>query len=119
MKKTVKKKWLEALRSKKYTQGTGELKSDDNKFCCLGVLCEIHRKTMKSKKYKWGIIYGSKYGYTNGNGGNSKVLPDFVRKWAGLDCVNPIPKARKYSLAGFNDNGRTFKQIADIIEKGL
>lgn len=38
----VKDKWIEALQSGKYAQGTGALRSEDGeKFCCLGVLCDI------------------------------------------------------------------------------
>lgn len=33
--------WIEALRSEKYEQGRNRLKDDSNKFCCLGVLCEV------------------------------------------------------------------------------
>ncbi|EJD67128.1 hypothetical protein BB65665_12991, partial [Bacillus sp. 916] len=33
--------WIEALRSKKYEQGKGFLKTIDNKFCCLGVACDV------------------------------------------------------------------------------
>lgn len=35
-----KKKWVEALRSGKYKQGKEALCFGD-KYCCLGVLCEI------------------------------------------------------------------------------
>jgi len=38
----IKDKWLEALKSGKYIQGTGRLRSEDKtKHCCLGVLCEV------------------------------------------------------------------------------
>lgn len=40
MKASLKKKWLGALRSGKYEQGTGYLKCH-SKFCCLGVLCDL------------------------------------------------------------------------------
>lgn len=33
--------WIEALRSGKYKQGTGRLRSNDDCYCCLGVLCEV------------------------------------------------------------------------------
>lgn len=36
-----KKKWLEALRSGKYVQGQNVLRSDGNRYCCLGVLCDL------------------------------------------------------------------------------
>lgn len=45
MNKELKKKWVEALRSGKYQQGTNYLKQRGEsgviRHCCLGVLCEI------------------------------------------------------------------------------
>lgn len=44
MNSEVKKKWIEALRSRKYKQGHQMLKQVNNgeeKYCCLGVLCDI------------------------------------------------------------------------------
>lgn len=40
MDKTLKRKWIKALRSGKYRQGQGELYSK-GKYCCLGVLARI------------------------------------------------------------------------------
>jgi hypothetical protein len=37
----LKERWVAALRSGDYEQGKDTLKSD-NKFCCLGVLLDIH-----------------------------------------------------------------------------
>jgi hypothetical protein len=34
-------KWLKALKSGKYEQGTEQLVTGDNKYCCLGVACSI------------------------------------------------------------------------------
>lgn len=38
--RSLKKKWLEALRSGEYQQGEGHLFENDT-YCCLGVLCKI------------------------------------------------------------------------------
>lgn len=43
MKKRIANKWIKALRSREYEQGFGKLKNG-NKYCCLGVLCEIAKK---------------------------------------------------------------------------
>ena len=41
----VKDKWLKALKSGKYRQGTRTLYADsDNSYCCIGVLGDIHPK---------------------------------------------------------------------------
>lgn len=49
MKAELKAKWVEALRSGKYQQGTNYLKRTDTPnnepvYCCLGVLCDISGK---------------------------------------------------------------------------
>lgn len=41
MKAAIAKKWIKALRSGDYEQGRGVLKSTDDKYCCLGVLCDV------------------------------------------------------------------------------
>lgn len=38
----LKRKWVEALRSGKYTQGPMRLRrAGEERFCCLGVLCDV------------------------------------------------------------------------------
>ena len=37
----VKQKWIDALRSGKYEQGSEKLRSVTG-YCCLGVLCDIY-----------------------------------------------------------------------------
>ena len=37
----VKQKWIDALRSDKYEQGSGKLRSVTG-YCCLGVLCDLY-----------------------------------------------------------------------------
>lgn len=44
MNKTLKNKWLKALRSGEYAQGVGRLRTNKDEFCCLGVLCDISGK---------------------------------------------------------------------------
>ena len=41
MKTELVKKWTTALESGEYEQGIGKLRSPDDKYCCLGVLCDI------------------------------------------------------------------------------
>jgi len=42
----VAQKWVKALRSGKYKQGRNRLRKKD-RFCCLGVLCELERPRAK------------------------------------------------------------------------
>lgn len=112
MKKEVKKKWVAALRSGKYKQAKGALRSR-NGYCCLGVLCDLY---LKEKKEKWVRVESQNY-YKIGED-ESAVLPREVMKWAGLTSVNP--EAGPYHLAHWNDDGHVaFPEIADIISAKL
>lgn len=104
------KKWVEALRSGKYKQTTDELQ-DGNGHCCLGVACEVYEKETGEKiprDYK-GFIF-------NMDPGLSYDLKK-VKDWLGLetDSGHYFGKHRE-CLTDDNDNGKTFNQIADIIE---
>ncbi len=111
----IKQRWLKALRSGKYKQGRGQLKNGKS-FCCLGVLCDIHRKT--TKQTNWDGKYYLCNGYS---------LPQEVTDWAGLTDFDPT--VGQASLATYNDgtkcsNGgpikkHNFRQIAALIEKYL
>lgn len=111
------RKWIKALRSGKYKQAREKLCKVDSKgnerFCCLGVACDLFIKSggdLESEDsidgFRW---YGS----------DDSSLPGAVQSWLGLssDTGNLIPFSFGNSLAGKNDNGASFKQIADIIEK--
>jgi hypothetical protein len=49
MNKEIKEKWINALRSGKYEQGKSQLRSLSNKFCCLGVLCDLYKDELKDE----------------------------------------------------------------------
>ena len=109
MNPTIKRAWIRALRSGKYKQGIMTLKKG-NKFCCLGVLCDLYGKKMKTK---W--ITGQ-FGYDAMLGEENK-LPRQVIKWAALSDGDPVLNAIRASQ--HNDGGETFKQIAVLINKHL
>ena len=131
MRKEVMKKWVKALRSGKFKQGTGTLKQFDSKgnaqHCCLGVLCELYNDSMRKSKKKTlpEKVYDNDMDFPHGYcrfGGKRDDLPKEVMEWAGIDnsvgeftTDNTIYSV--YSLADLNDTGRKFKTIADIIEK--
>lgn len=121
MKKAIKKKWIKALRSKEYQQGKYTLRSSDNEFCCLGVLCDLYAR--ENSDISWDDNSGYPDHYTFD--GRSMYLPITVRQWAGLDESNPLvktSKGRELSLGVLNDNddfGLTFKGISDAIERSL
>ena len=100
--------WIAALRSGKYTQGRGELKSANNEYCCLGVLCEIAKAPCVYR-------YGSNW-YDNSRIALSKAMCEDV----GLFSRYGGRKDRKENvcLSDLNDSGYTFEQIADELETG-
>ncbi len=105
MNQEIKNKWIAALKSGEYQQGTGFLKQD-GKFCCLGVLCDIHAK-------ETGNLFNTLGKYL----GENRILPKEVVNWSGISSASG---RREYSnsLWELNDiDGFSFSQIADIIEK--
>lgn len=126
------RKWVAALRSGDYRQGTGELHKRDSKgvdrFCCLGVACDIARKgRVKVPKEERPSPRGST---TILYGGYEGSLPADVADWLFGDAIprghysdTPDDPAlykeedgNVYSAADVNDNRTTFKTIADLIE---
>ena len=123
----VKKLWVDALRNGGYKQGRDYLRSSDDAFCCLGVLCDIHSKEVADL---WSKENDDDEDYTYD--GNPGTLPSAVSVWAGIyhidgnplvPCDDPIVwtgKSSERSLTECNDDLEyTFRQIADLIEDNL
>ena len=120
MDQAVKAQWTEALRSGEYEQETSQL-CFDGRYCCLGVLCELAIKAGLDIAKE---ISGSEVYYD----GESAILPDAVKEWAGLEFGNPrvsLPELGVLSLAELNDGRtpderqRSFPEIADLIDAHL
>lgn len=118
MNQRVKEKWCAALESDRFKQAQGCLQNHEA-YCCLGVLCELHRE--EHPETRWEIINGY-YRYL----GQTDILPETVRVWAGLNERNPIVKDENRpdcpltsSLSNLNDSGVDFKQIAQVIKEQL
>lgn len=116
MNEAIKNQWVATLRSGKFPQGRGALaKADDNTHCCLGVLCEIVPGVEKVERED---LSGISIFKLEGDE-DSMYLPESVSNAAGLNgSGNPIIllPTGSTSLANLNDEGFTFKQIADIID---
>ncbi|HEX5187784.1 MAG TPA: hypothetical protein VFV86_12930 [Nitrososphaeraceae archaeon] len=121
MDKKIKRKWINALRSRKYKQ-TQEclryiIKKDEKGnctygYCCLGVLCDI------VDKKGWSEVSNGGY---NGH-------DDFIYKDKASDIDLPenlladikLSKEEMHELVHMNDSGgKKFYQIAKWIEKNL
>jgi hypothetical protein len=105
MNQQIKEKWVAALRSGDYMQGTHQLRTTDDRYCCLGVLCDINAKETGQG---WDIEADKAPMY----GGSAVAATEIIRDWAGMsskqhsDCVT------------MNDiTGYTFNQIADHVEE--
>ena len=120
MNQEIKTKWVAALRSGDYKQGTDYLKKDDC-YCCLGVLCEISKL-----ETGFGIDENKIENKMKNNTGNeidgNKTIANTIQDWAGLKCKSGgfvLIGGEIISLAQHNDKGRTFLEIADAIEAQL
>lgn len=107
----IKAKWLEALRSGKYRQGKGFLHAMD-KFCCLGVLCDLHAKETGEQ---WVAIKTPNA--VKAYMGELNYLPEDIKEWAELASNNPEVLTK--NLSTYNDQGKSFTEIANIIEREL
>lgn len=94
------KKWVKALRSGKYAQCQNYLQGGKG-FCCLGVLAEVS---------------GEKY---HGFSSNLAYLPkvmDFVGLSEPSGGFKQGQGVHPPQLTNLNDMGKSFQEIADIIE---
>ena len=136
MNERIKEVWLTALRGGKIKQGHGKLLSN-KKYCCLGVLTKMYIKECGAKvdteTSDWdgtpSVREKTDYLWNNFEG----CLTPEVAKWAGLRGKNRTdPEIKGYSLSMHNDGAeentwcgrderprKTFKEIADLIEKNL
>ena len=132
MNKTIATKWVKALRSGKYKQGEAylcQITSKGKKHCCLGVLTEMYQAEQKAKKKK---VLPAKVSKTYVDGSTAVVkygsgecaaeeLPLAVKRWAGMEGrlgEFDVERDGYYgSLSHMNDDGHSFKKIANFIEK--
>lgn len=112
----IRDQWVAALRSGEFIQGFGRLYTDDGRYCCLGVLCELARR---AGVVKLNEITREFYSSGQKADTSSSHLPKAVREWAGLRAPNPIVGGKQ--LTKWNDVVAvgTFDRIADMIERDL
>lgn len=116
MNEKVKQKWIEALVSGAYTQGQGKLRTADNKFCCLGVLCDLYLD--ENPDTEWEKEVAGNYIFLE----ETEYLPLEVQQWAGMDTregiydkVDQDEFVDQRALTDDNDTGATFPIIAALI----
>jgi len=126
----VKQKWIDALRSGEYEQGSEKLRSVSG-YCCLGVLCDIYAKETNTEWEFRGNeetnLQPMDYWYFDDQ---SEFLPESVMDWAGLslNCLvvkidveedDEDPWFYNEGLAELNDSGYTFNDLSKLIEAQL
>jgi hypothetical protein len=130
----VKQKWIDALRSGDYEQGSEKLRGV-NGYCCLGVLCDIYAREHDTQWEFRG--YDELSDETNPHpmdywyfDEQSEFLPKSVMDWAGLKVPNPSVRIDvedndednwyfQDEIANVNDSGYTFMDLSKIIEQQL
>lgn len=127
----VKQKWIDALRSGKYEQGSEKLRSVSG-YCCLGVLCDLyaqeHNVEWEFRGRGGTYLQPQDYWYFEEE---SEFLPESVMEWAGLKTNNPRVRVDvednededewfyQDEIAIVNDSGYTFNDLSKIIEQQL
>lgn len=127
MKQEIAERWVQALRSGEYKQGLSRLRTKDDGYCCLGVLCDL---ASKEGVGEWNYHQSHAAWYYQKKGIEPGVIdsevmddvyiPKFVIEWAGMDATSNSGRYNeeeetKY-LAVDNDGGKSFSEIATIIE---
>lgn len=129
----------EALESGEFKQGRVRLRvvinpldPPSDSFCCLGIACELFRRTFPEKTFWRDPVPGHRSAPSYraiqvGQQTNYGYLPDEVMEWFGFatDRASFNDEARlsgTNSLTTLNDDGKSFAEIAAIIReapKGL
>jgi hypothetical protein len=112
----LKAEWVEALRSGRYQQGHGVLRSGDE-YCCLGVLCDVIDSD------KWMV-----YPIVDEDGEPCTPAYDYETEDGSIDCTIEgalreeigLHEETVSVLIDMNDNhGKDFQEIADYVEAHL
>lgn len=112
----LKAKWLEALRSGRYQQGHGALRSAAQCYCCLGVLADIRDPSLWSDKANEQPSTELPALYTYNNRCVEMLNFDLQRELGIYDVAGRLAAMND----GTDDHKRhSFAEIADYIEANL
>ena len=126
----VKQKWIDALRSGKYEQGSEKLRTVSG-YCCLGVLCDLyaqeHNTEWEFRGNEETNLQPKDYWYFEDQ---SEFVPESVMDWAGFTENCPVVKIDveeddedswfyHEGLADLNDSGYTFNELSKLIQEQL
>jgi hypothetical protein len=100
------KKWVEELRSGKWKQTTAMLQNQDS-FCCLGVACKLFIPDTKQRTDIGGEL----------RGGTPLCQPAAPKWLQQIDLEFKTKLGIGQTLTDINDSGKTFPEIADLLEE--
>jgi len=108
MKESIRDLWADALESGEYEQGVGSMLKYD-RYCCLGVLCDLHRKAHDVDEWEPDEDYKS-LSYLEAR----NHLPTAVVEWCGLTSEEIGNAADNQSNVVFRDTvtgayGKTYE----------
>jgi len=123
----IKARWVAALREPDRVQGTGQLRDEEGRQCCLDVLCDlaVADGIISAPSLLPPSVTGLEYpvfGYADKytvDYYQCEVLPKEVMEWAKLKDQNPaVDYNESFSdLSELNDEYHlSFTEIADTIE---
>lgn len=95
-----KEKWVKALRSGEYEQGTHDFRKGTNCYCVMGVLYDLYAPS------EWVQNHHSIPSWTNMAASSARTVLKLSYNMAGI-------------LIQMNDRGSTFEELADYIEQNL
>ena len=125
----VKNQWVDALRSGRYEQGVGGLRTqtdDGDRYCCLGVLCDILPEVVweAPSEASGDRRYTAVYVETTDDpddlperARHAGYLPYDLANALGLSVENTRAGQTQTNLASLNDTGASFAHIADVMEE--
>ena len=110
-------KWIDALESGEYQQGRGKLRTKDNKFCCLGVLCDLAVKEGILPEPK---LEKNHYVYNSGDNLNTQrtvfnMLPRQLTYLLHMDLAGTYGGENETLWQENDTHEKSFKEIAQII----
>jgi hypothetical protein len=131
----LKRRWIEALNSGDYSQTQDHLKDGDG-YCCLGVLCDIVAENDENiipldVGFEFVNVPLSDFPFDEeaqefcGDDGYGTTY-DHVGQRVEAQAMPPIHLAKRLGIidfmdkvAGMNDGGDTFEEIADWIDDNI
>ena len=117
MKPDIADRWVAALRSGEYEQGRSVLRSTDNTYCCLGVLCDLAAQDGVGEWSEPWPDLGPDFADADGEY-SCYLPPPGVMRWAGLKNNGGYLPAGE-SLWRLNDDGLSFGEISDVIQANV